>query len=245
MGELVFFAVIILFTILEAVAKRRKQREAGEDGGDEGESWTPAPVERQPKPKAGRRSQVERESASSTSSDRGMPERGAGREERSETMIPADLWEEIAGLATGEVEVPRPRRPEPSSRKSTPEPSRRPESAPRRWSPGPFDDEATSLEDLEVERIEDDIRPVRTYTGARVPSSVDAHPVHRSHLGYGTDPSERTPSEQDWRPAERGNRNAKRVRAMLRGSEGTDALKQAVILREVLGPPVSMKDKDG
>lgn len=205
MGELIFFAVIILFTILEAVAKRRKQREAGEEGGDEGETWVPEPVERQPRPKAERRPRVERGSSSST--DRGMPERGAGREERSETMIPADLWEEIAGLASGESKP-------------------------------------ASLETLEVERIEDDIRPVRTYTGARVPS-IDAHPVHRSHREYGTDPSERTPSEQDWRPTERGNRNAKRVRAMLRGSEGTDALKQAVILREVLGPPVSMKDEGG
>lgn len=237
MGELVFFAVIILFTILEAVAKRRKQREAGEDGGDEGETWVPAPVERQPRPKAERRPQVERGSSSST--DRGMPERGARREERSETMIPADLWEEIAGLAAGEP------RSEPSPRaEPKPVPRGRPESAPRRWKPGPFGDEATSLETLEVERIEDDIRPMRTYTGAPVPS-VDAHPVHRSHRGYGTDPSERAPSEQDWRPTERGNRNAKRVRTMLRGSEGTDALKQAVILREVLGPPVSMKDEGG
>lgn len=222
MGELVFFAVIILFSILEAVAKRRKQGEAGEEGGDEGESWTPAPVERQPKPKAERRPRIERGSASSSSTDRGMPQRGAGREEPSETMIPADLWEEIAGLATGQT------------------PRRRPKAEPE----GMHTEEARSLEPLEVERIEDDIRPARTYTGARVPSSADAHPVHRSHVGYGTDPSKRAPSEQDWRAAERGNRNAKRVRAMLRGSEGTDALKQAVILREVLGPPVSMKDKD-
>lgn len=201
MGELVFFAVIILFTILEAVAKRRKQSEAGEEGGDEDESWTPAPVERQPKPKAERRPRVEGGASSST--DRGMPQRGAGREERSETMIPADLWEEIAGLATGT-----------------------PRSKPKRAEPGGMHtEEARSLEPLKVERI------------------ADAHPVHRSHIGYGTDPSERAPSKEDWRPAERGNRNAERVRAMLRGSEGTDALKQAVILREVLGPPVSMKDK--
>ena len=216
MGELIFFAVIVLFSILEAVAKRRKQRE---DGGDEGETWVPAPVERQPRPKPERRPRVERGSSSST--DRGMPERGAGREERSETMIPADLWEEIAGLASGQT--PR-HRPEPRDMDT---------------------EEARSLEPLEVERIEDDIRPVRSYTGARVPTKVDAHPVHRSHVGYGTDPSKRAPSEQDWRPAVRGNRNAKRVRAMLRGSEGTDALKQAVILREVLGPPVSMKDEGG
>lgn len=221
MGELVFFAIIILFTILESIAKRKKQREAEDEGGDEGESWTPAPVERQPKPKVERRPRVERGSSSST--DRGVPQRGGGSEERSETMIPADLWEEIAGLASGQT--PR-RRPEPEAELE-----------------GMNTEEARSLEPLEVERIGADIRPVRVYRGSRVPSSADAHPVHRSHLGYGTDPSERAPSAEDWRPAERGNRNAKRVRAMLRGSEGTDALKQAVILREVLGPPVSMKDK--
>ena len=68
------------------------------------------------------------------------------------------------------------------------------------------------------------------------------HRIPRLHSEFGTDPSERTRSEQDWRPEVRDNRNAKRVRAMLRGSEGTDALKQAFILKEVLGPPAAMKE---
>lgn len=209
MGELIFFAVIILFSVLESIARKRKEREAEQEG--EGDTWTPAPVERQPR--------TERRPREPSR----LPERGAstreGLEEPSETMIPADIWEEIAGLATGRP--PAPREAETGTGR---------EGAP-----------------LEVEEISDEIRgqeisPVRRYRGTRLPSTAEVHPVHSAHLEFGTDPSERTPSALDWRPDGPRNPNARRVRALLRGSGGADGLKQAVILQEVLGPPTSMKD---
>lgn len=198
MAELIFFAVIILFSILESVARQRKQREAERGEGEEDDDVR-AEVPRRDRDVHGREERTS--------------------EEPSETMIPADIWEEIAGLGTTREEEPEPdpvpegrpapQRPEPAPQ---PVPAPRPEPRPSPASPTP------------------------------IPGTRDAHVVHRAHAEYGTDPSERTPSAEDWRPSERDNRNAKRVRAMLRGSEGADALKQAVILREVLGPPAAMKD---
>ena len=204
MNELIFFAVIILFTIIESIAKARKKRaeEAGETGGEV--------------------SDRERLARRSGPRDR--------EEEASETMIPADIWEEIAGLGQGR---------------------REPETEPADWAPAPPPKPAPKPKPSPA--------PV-PYGGARrpppalrkpaapapspvrIPAAAEVHRIHRLHSEFGTDPSERTRSEQDWRPEVRDNRNAKRVRAMLRGSEGTDALKQAFILKEVLGPPAAMKE---
>ena len=199
MNELIFFAIIIIFTIIEAVSKARKRRAEGEEEIDEGMPGAEPQTARRPAPR-----------------DRDRDE------EPSETMIPADIWEEIAGLARGQREeeaepvelAPAPRRaPEPK-----PVPTRRHTPAPRpRYEPK---------------------LPV-----TRVPTPRDPHPMQQVRPQFGMDPSERTPSRLDWRPEVRDNRNAKRVRAMLSGREGADALKQAVILREVLGPPLAMRDE--
>jgi hypothetical protein len=183
-NELIFFAVIILFTIIEGIAKARKKREGGEEAGAE----------------ASDRERLARRSDPRERED-----------EPSETMIPADIWEEIAGLGRGR------REPDAEPTELAPAPTPRPMPTKRRTPPAP--------------------------SPTRLPSATEVHRIHRLHPEFGTDPSERTPSEQDWRPEVRDDRNAKRVRALLRGSEGTDALKQAVILREVLGPPVSMRDE--
>ena len=207
MGELVFFAIIILFSVLESVARARKQREGG---GAEG------PVEREGRPRPEGRRRRPREEAGRVTRPEGA--RSAERES-SERMIPEELWEEIAGLAAG--------RPAPSKAGKKGGVAKRPRPRPRQAEPRPQAPSSGSVPELR---------------GRFTPKALEVeHPVHLSHAGYGTDPSERAKSEQDWRPSEDGNRNAKRVRALLRGS-GADALKQAVILREVLGPPVAMRD---
>ena len=68
------------------------------------------------------------------------------------------------------------------------------------------------------------------------------HFVHRSHAGYGTDPSSRAPSEQDWvNPlAQRLGADAGAVHALFAGRD-THALRQAIILQEVLGPPAALR----
>jgi hypothetical protein len=111
----------------------------------------------------------------------------------SEGMIPADIWEEIAGLAKGRLPAPPP---------------------PRR---------------VEVQRVP--------------PKPARVHQVHLAHAGYGTDPSSRRPSEQDGLDplAVRANADALAVRATLR-RKGGHALRQAVMLQEILGPPVGLRE---
>jgi hypothetical protein len=205
-NELIFFAVIILFTVIEAITKARKKR--AEDG----------------------------EEADGEVSDRERLARRSGPRERedepSETMIPADIWEEIAGLGRGRREPDA--EPTELAPAPTPAPTPVPYGSAGRRAPAPYEGPRGGSPGPKRRTA---LAPGPT----RLPSVTEAHRIHRLHPDLGTDPSERTRSEQDWRPEVRDDRNAKRVRALLRGSEGTDALKQAVILREVLGPPVSMR----
>jgi len=201
MEELIFFAVIILFSIFESIARSRKKRAGGipqipgdqmPSGGpsydaptyethsyDQDLSYDDVAVEEYP-----------------TSSKKPALRTG------SEGMIPADLWEEIAGLAE-------------SVKKQKARPA-----------PPPLPPE---------------VLPARIGWGKRVPKVGQQHRVHLAHVGYGTDPSERAPSvHDDLDPlARRLSVDVREVRQQLR--RGRHALRQAVMLQEVLGPPVSMR----
>ena len=129
MEELIFFGVIILFSILESIARSRKKRAGGgapqipgewepeADTEDEGESWrtaAPAGGRGGPGETRGRYSQPY-----GTTAGRGRPGTSG-----SEGIIPADIWEEIAGLAEGSEA--RRKGPEPVA---TPAPPPEPEGA--------------------------------------------------------------------------------------------------------------------
>jgi hypothetical protein len=89
----------------------------------------------------------------------------------------------------------------------------------------------------------------------RAPHSVDkrrkrlpevmpeAHEVHLSHWDYGTDPSERAPSREGVIDpfAERHDPDAAAVTRQLR-SRSRSALRRAIILHEVLGPPMALRE---
>ncbi len=188
MEELIFFAVIIFFSIIESIARRRKQRSAGSP---------PIPEEWEPEEKG-------REWRSETD------EVEAPRRSGSEAMIPGDIWEEIAGLARGRMRQleTQPEAPPPPPPVQTPPPA---------------------------------TLPARLGWGKRTPKVGQAHRVHLSHVEYGTDPSSRTRSAHDQiDPLARGlSADVKAVRKQLR--HGRHALRQAVILQEVLGPPVSIR----
>ena len=68
------------------------------------------------------------------------------------------------------------------------------------------------------------------------------HFVHRSHAGYGTDPSTRAASEQDGLDplAERLGADAGAVHALF-ASRDPHALRQAIMLQEVLGSPAALR----
>jgi len=81
--------------------------------------------------------------------------------------------------------------------------------------------------------------PVRTSRKPQPDRSV--HPVHSTRREYGTDPSERTPSIQHGL-AGRLELDASVVRSQL-GLMDREALRKAVILHEVLGPPLALREQ--
>ena len=67
--------------------------------------------------------------------------------------------------------------------------------------------------------------------------------MHQAHALYGTDPSERPRSAHDTIDplADRLSEDAKAIRAQLTGQD-TGALRQAIILQDVLGKPVALRE---
>ena len=215
MEELIFFGVIIAFTILDSVARTRKAKLAAEAENlapsvtREPEAWEesihdrdvpifdPGPefsdeqashVEEPPPRYGSQPDESESVRAESEPFSRGPS---------SEMLLPRDLLGEFAGLVGGLEDTPaKPVAPPPPPPPPTPEP--RPE-----------------------------------------------HRVHLAHADYGTDPSERAPSEQDGLDplAEHLSADASWVRRQLR-SRGIHALRQAVVMQEVLGPPAALVRTD-
>jgi len=187
MEPLVIIAILVVFSMLDAVA--RKQRQARPP---EGEGATPPDAPRPQQAPDGPRSyddeiepEVQPRSTTLTSS---------------EELLPADLWEEIRRLAQGRtptqpVPAPRPRRPAP----------RRPKGPPP------------------------------------APPTPAEHPVHRAHAKMGRPLAERrTPLERPGQGRRHFNDDVQAVREML-CARGASALRRAVILEEVLGPPAAMR----
>ena len=81
--------------------------------------------------------------------------------------------------------------------------------------------------------------PVRTSRKRQPEPSV--HPIHSTHPEYGTDPSARTPAIQHGLTDTLGLR-ASVARDQL-GLGDREALRKAVILHEVLGPPLALREQ--
>ena len=80
--------------------------------------------------------------------------------------------------------------------------------------------------------------PVRTSRKRQPDPSV--HPIHSTHPEYGTDPSERTSSIQHGLGSLADDPSV--VRSQL-GLMDREALRRAVILHEVLGPPLALREQ--
>jgi hypothetical protein len=232
MEELIFFAVIIFFSIIESIARSRKAKQG--EGEEQGMPLPdlPAPEPWEPVP-----SDVDIESydeepthdeiATSSRTTESPPERATGpRRTSAETMLPGDLLEELAGLA-GRLEKGR-ARPAPHPHRGTypPLPAPTPPPAPRHKLPAP--------------RFPSPVEKHR----ARLPEVMpEAHEVHLSHWDYGTDPSQRAPSREGVIDpfAERHDPDAAAVTRQLR-SRSRSALRRAIILHDVLGPPMALRE---
>jgi hypothetical protein len=151
-------------------------------------------------------------------------------------MVPKEIWEEILGLARGEQ--PRPR---PAERETEPRPLPPTEGETLEEIP-PF--EARSLEPLHVEREAPGERPQRPPIRAGASPSRD----------LATRKRERPPAKgkaalatsREGAPASRGRGKrgltGQRLRDDLLGDGALEDLRKAIILTEVLGTPLALRE---
>jgi hypothetical protein len=215
MDGLTFIVVIILFSLLEGVLRKRKAGRALPPGqAPEEEQYDPAQEEQYVPTYDTQPSYDDRpshdESPSYDDQIDDIPEssspyrtvlRSPAAPPPPETLIPKDVWEEVAGLVSGVRPSGLPAESEPRS-------------------------EATIV----------------ASRASYQPTSEQEHVVHRTHVGYGTDPSSRAPSEQDGLDplAKCLAADARAVHQVL-SSRDPHVLRQAIILQEVLGPPAAFR----
>jgi translation initiation factor IF-2 len=247
MEELIFFGLIIFFSIIESIARSRKQKQGGQLP-EVPPDWEQPRAESRPRPKARPRPQpteipsydadpsfdsepLEARDSHDDAKSREAVERARARS--SESMIPSEVWDEIAGMAR------EPARQEPSYTPPAPKPRNAPAPHPKR-PPIPQRPKPAPTSRAPVQRRAPQPKRATILAAEPAPEGVAEHAVHQSHVGYGTDPSGRAPSAQDGLdPLGRVlSRDASAARAQLRG-QGEHALRQALILSEVLGPPVA------
>jgi len=246
--ELIFFGLIIFFSIIESIARSRKQKQGGQLP-DVPPDWEQPRAEPRPRPTPRPRPQpsevpsydtdpsfdsepIEARGSYDDAKSREAVEKGRARS--SESMIPSEVWDEIAGLTR------EPARQEPSSMPQAPKPRKAPAPHPKR-SPVPQRPKPVQTSRAPVQKRTP--QPKRAKVVAQPepgPEGVTGHAVHLSHADYGTDPSARAPSAQDdLDPLARVlSRDAAAAREQLMG-QGASALRQALILSEVLGPPAA------
>jgi hypothetical protein len=240
MDELIFFAVIIFFSIVESIARSRKAKQGeGNPGDDVPEGLEPEfRVETLPElptydrdPSYDDEVEAERPRPVVRRPLEGPRRAGGGSAapSSSEVLLPGDLLQELERLAGR----PRPRPPLPGTA-SQPVPS------------GPTPAERTVPDPEGLGGVRGTPAPVRTAIPKTQPvpaGTHGGHAVHLAHLGFGTDPSSRAPSREDNLDplAEYLDPDAKAVRSQLRSGSASE-LRRAIILREVLGAPVSQRE---
>jgi hypothetical protein len=230
--QLFLVAIIVAFSILEAVARRQKRRRQG--GAGTGlppvpEEWGEKPESRrEPPPLSPHRSYDQDPSFDDAVEEDvgrrvepGMPPAAGSPVERapatpsSEDLIPVDIWEEIAALARGERPGVTPPPPAPSREPAVPASS--------------------------PSRVESVPREIRVPTPE--PDRPGTHPVHLTHPQLGKPVSERLTAPARRRTGARPGKDVRAVRRLLAG--GGTSLRQAVILHEILGPPASQREDFG
>jgi hypothetical protein len=224
--ELIFLAILVVFSILEAVSKKRRQAAEGEeeadgaDVGSRGEEGSRTDREEEVEPFA-----VESRLPSS-GRDAPAPFEPTGSEE----MVPRDIWEEIAALARGETPGPGGR----GGKGAEVEPGRPAEPEPRRrpLPPGGREPVPSTSPVRRGQAGRDEI--------GRGGGGIGRRPPGRGRPQFGTDPSERRPVAEPTR--RRGGDELRAVRQALLESGPAEARK-AVILHEVLGKPLAYRDE--
>lgn len=245
MDQLLFFGFIIFISILESIARSRrakKQKEQGQTGGEDQRyefEWAQKSPDELPTydadPSYDDRPTSYDDQPSYDDAVEDVAPRAPVRDQRpsTESMLPGNLFEELAALA-GQLEAEKEQaRTVRVPKQSPPIPAPQPHTTQGRdWLPTPARSRPAPTGRMEAV----------TRTGSRG-TPRPHHRVHDAHRYYGTDPSERPPSMQDGMDPLREtlSEDAKAVREQLM-SQSTSALRQAFILREVLGTPVGLRD---
>jgi hypothetical protein len=224
---LFLWLIIFAVAVLQGIGQRKKK--SGQKPGQQpGLGGRPAPgtsrgraAETHDKPVSTRAPGAT--SASSTSQDLG--EAGGS----SEGIIPADVWEEILGLARGKTPAGKPEpayEPDPAS---LPEPVYEPDPAPA-FEPEPA---------VEVESVpEADVRSRRRREEDRDRrrQGVVKQPIAAREVGSGRGVAAASPAPSVRKSVEGGG-----VREDLFGGGSLEELRKAIVLKEVLGPPLSLR----
>ena len=227
MEQLIFVGIILLFSMLEAVA--RKKREGGEDPtsvpptGSLPEVRVPRPPEaRVPTPRV---PSYDDDPSFDDTADAGSRGGAAGTgRTSSEGPIPVDVWEEIQAMARGG--------PAPVRKAPAPAPAPVPKRAPARV--------ATREPRAVTAPMSTAARKTRAPAVPEVDVVAGDHAVHKTHPKFGTPVHDRLTGFDDTHKVRALSAEARALRTVLRG--GGAPLKQAILLQEILGPPVSLKD---
>jgi hypothetical protein len=225
--EVIFVLIFIAFSILEGVGRKRKTQQKGAPG------KAPSPGPR-PAPRPSR----EPAETGAPVPDRGSVSRAEGAGQgSSEGLIPKDVWEEILGLARGTA--PAPRQADPAPDLPEPRPRREDETLEEIH---PF--EARTLEPVDFEDERQVSRPERL----PVPAGTSPTKGLAARKGSGLKRSgAKAVAAAKARMPGSAEPSGKRsvgtgVRADLLGDGSPENLKKAIILREVLGPPLGLRE---
>jgi hypothetical protein len=228
--QILVIAFFVIISMMDGAARKKRKEEAG-------------------------RAEVGRGEGTGDGAERFANRTQAATEtETSEGMVPDQLWEEIAALARGEPSpsarrVPPPQLPEVESRSV---PMGVPEPEETRLGPGhkhvEQHDHVEWAEDDEpaypVASVPEEMRPARTVSGSLrtsvppLPTRTDPRALSKRAESLPVAELEEEPA-QVRRPSDKG----RGVRRTLTHG-GHKSVRQAIILSEVLGPPVALRDSD-
>lgn len=226
--EVVFFLVMVALSVLDAIRKKKKgHREGGEATPLPGTETWPAPSD-QPEIL--------------------IPQSRTEDEARvtGESMIPKDLWEEIAALARGEGATGGPESDPDLESEPEPDPPGLDQSVFKAPPPRPGRSAASSRRPLERAPLSVERSP-RDSARSRAPRSrAFRHEIAAEQDGQVPVQSwwEERP-ESDAILSARLGATEERAAAGHPYLQGRAALRRAIIAREVLGPPKALREEDG
>ncbi|NNM05114.1 MAG: hypothetical protein HKO65_08435 [Gemmatimonadetes bacterium] len=220
-GGLFFWLIIFAVAVLQGIGQRKKKsgQKPGPLAGQGGPgSPRPRPAQRRP----------ESPSEASTLATAQKPRQG-GTDKSSEGMIPSEVWEEILGLAQGKPPKPKPS--PPVLRDEDPGPARSEEPQPPRERPSSERERAPMVARRETRPAPREREFPKSHGAGAALHETEPSDV-ASRLPVAAGPEERA-----------GGEKAASPRSRLFGDGSPEELRKAIILKEVLGSPLALREE--